>query len=64
MNFDPDHTLFVDDNLAVLRAARDWGIAESYGVFQPSSSGVRREFPDFPAVDALDELIPRCQSPR
>ncbi|MBU6191468.1 MAG: HAD-IA family hydrolase [Betaproteobacteria bacterium] len=62
--FEPEHTLFVDDNLAVLRAARDWGIAEAYGVLQPSSSGARREFPDFPAVDALDELNPRCQSAR
>ena len=56
--FDPARTLFVDDNLAVLQAARNWGIAELYGVTKPSSSGALREFPDFPSVNQLDELKP------
>lgn len=64
LGFDPAHTLFVDDNLSVLRAARDWGISENYGVLQPSSSGTRREYPDFPAINGLDELNQRCQQAR
>lgn len=55
--------LFVDDNIGVLDAARAWGLAELYGIHRPSSSGTWRDYADYPAVDALTELIPRCQSP-
>ncbi len=60
VGFDPARSIFVDDNLTVLRAARAWGIAESYGITRPSSTGAAREYPDFPAVDRLDELNERC----
>lgn len=63
LGFDPAHAIFVDDSAAVLDAARDWGIAELYGVTSPSSSGPRREFTGYPAVDSLAELVPRCGSP-
>ncbi|MSQ67998.1 MAG: HAD family hydrolase [Gammaproteobacteria bacterium] len=60
VGFDPASSIFVDDNLTVLRAARAWGISESYGITRPSSTGSAREYPDFPAVDRLDELNERC----
>jgi putative hydrolase of the HAD superfamily len=59
-HFDPGYSLFVDDNETVLEAARAWGITELYGVVQPSSSGVRKHYAGFPAVDALEELNGRC----
>jgi putative hydrolase of the HAD superfamily len=61
VGFDPACAIFIDDNAAVLDAARAWGIAELYGVIRPSSSGPRRDYADYPAVDSLAELIPRCQ---
>ena len=61
VGLDPSTSLFVDDNVAVLDAARRFGIAELYGVHRPSSSGVWRDYAAYPAVDSLEELIPRCQ---
>lgn len=60
LGLDPATSLFVDDNLAVLDAARRFGIAELYGVHRPSSRGARRDYPGYPAIDSLAELIPRC----
>ncbi len=60
LGLDPATSLFVDDNLAVLDAARRFGIAELYGVHRPSSRGEWRNYADYPAVDSLAELIPRC----
>lgn len=63
VGFDPARSIFIDDNAAVLDAARDWGIGELYGVLTPSSSGPRREFAHFAAVESLAELVPRCAEP-
>jgi putative hydrolase of the HAD superfamily len=63
LGFDPAHAIFVDDNPAVLDAARAWGIGELYGVHSPSSTGPRREFTAYPAVDSLAELVSRCARP-
>ena len=60
VGLDPATTLFVDDNVAVLDSARRFGIAELYGIHRPSSSGAWRDYADYPAVDSLAELIPRC----
>ena len=60
LGFDVDGAIFVDDSASVLDAARAWGIPELYGVHTPSSTGVRRTFEDYPAVDSLAELIGRC----
>lgn len=60
VGLDPARSLFVDDNTAVLDAARRFGIAELYGIHRPSSRGPWREYADYPAIDALTELIPRC----
>lgn len=60
VGFDAASSLFVDDNSAVLDAARRHGIGALYGVHRPSSSGEWRNYDDYPAVDSLAELIPRC----
>jgi putative hydrolase of the HAD superfamily len=55
---DPARSLFVDDSLPVLRAARAAGIGLVYAVRRPDSSAGPREHVEFPAVDSVAELLP------
>lgn len=55
--FDPERTLFVDDNLHVLSAARDYGIAHLLCIRQPDSRSPSREISDFPAIHDFDEIL-------
>lgn len=55
--FDPARSLFVDDSLPVLRAARAAGIAHIVAVRRPDSSRERREHGEFQAVDGVGELL-------
>jgi HAD superfamily hydrolase (TIGR01509 family) len=55
--FDPARSLFVDDSLSVLRAARAAGVALIYAVRRPDSSAGIRSQQEFPAVDAVAELL-------
>lgn len=55
--FDPRRTLFVDDSLAVLRAARGHGIEWIYAIARPDSTQPRRTVEEFPAVDSVAELL-------
>ncbi len=54
--FDRDRTLFVDDSLPVLRAARAFGIGWIYAIAHPDSSRPQRAIDEFPAVNHLHEL--------
>ncbi|HEY5103008.1 MAG TPA: GMP/IMP nucleotidase [Steroidobacteraceae bacterium] len=55
--FDPERTLFVDDNAAVLKAARAAGIRFVYAMCHPDSSRPPRLHPDFPSVHSVAELL-------
>jgi putative hydrolase of the HAD superfamily len=55
--FDPARTLFVDDSLPVLRAARAAGVAHIYCMRKPDSIGTVRPPNEFIAVDAVAELL-------
>jgi 5'-nucleotidase len=55
--FDAARSLFVDDSLPVLRAARAAGIGMIYAVRRPDSSAAPRAQAEFPAVDAVAELL-------
>ena len=55
--FDRGRSLFVDDSLPVLRAARTAGIAHVYAVRRPDSSGNARLHAEFPAVDSVAQLL-------
>jgi GMP/IMP 5'-nucleotidase len=55
--FDPRRSLFVDDSLPVLRAARAAGIGLVYAVHRPDSDAPPRMQQEFPAVDAVAELL-------
>lgn len=58
LNFDPARSLFVDDSLAVLRAARQHGIAQIFAISKPDSAQDQRQVPEFPAVPAIADLLP------
>jgi HAD superfamily hydrolase (TIGR01509 family) len=55
--FDPARTLFVDDNLPVLRCAQHFGIAHLRAIRCPDSGQPPKTTEDFPAVDRIDELL-------
>jgi 5'-nucleotidase len=59
--FDPARTLFADDSLPVLRAARDYGIKHLVAMRKPDSKRPAREILDFPSIETFAELMP---SPR
>jgi putative hydrolase of the HAD superfamily len=53
-----EQALFVDDNLPVLRAAHAFGIGQIFAVAQPDSTLPVRHIAEFPAVNAIRELLP------
>ncbi|HTP39395.1 MAG TPA: HAD-IA family hydrolase [Steroidobacteraceae bacterium] len=55
--YDRERSLFVDDNLNVLRAARRAGIAQIWAVRRPDSSRPARVHEEFSSVDGVAELI-------
>jgi putative hydrolase of the HAD superfamily len=55
--YDPDRSLFADDNARMLAAARTAGIRWVYGVRHWDTKGSRREHLDHPAVDAVLQLL-------
>jgi putative hydrolase of the HAD superfamily len=56
--FDPSRTLFVDDNHAVLRAARTYGMGHVIAVLHPDSQGPHRTTDEFPAMSDFGVLLP------
>lgn len=56
--YDPERSLFVDDNSKMLDAARRSGVRWVYGVRHWDTKGSRREHPDHEAVDAVLDLVP------
>ena len=53
-----ERALFVDDNLAVLRAAHAYGIGQIFAIAKPDSTQPVRHMAEFPAVNAIVELLP------
>lgn len=56
--FDPQRTLFVDDNPRVLAAARAWGLPRLVGIRRPDSRAPANALDGFDAIDDFDELEP------
>lgn len=56
--YDPQTTLLVDDNPAVLRSARSYGIRHLLAVALPDSRGCRRQHADFAVVDSFLDILP------
>jgi len=58
IKFDPAHTLLIDDNLAVLRTARDCGIAHLYSIARPDSSQPEKDSEEFTAIEDFRDILP------
>ncbi len=56
--FARERTLFVDDSLPVLNAARVFGIGQIVAIRRPDTQQPARDVPGFPAVDRLADLLP------
>ena len=56
--FDPARTLFADDSLPVLKAARDYGIRHLVAMRKPDSKRPARDIPDFLSIETFAELMP------
>lgn len=61
IGFDPQKTLFVDDSLRILQAAKDFGIKHLLAVSNPDSQQPNREITEFPSVQdyryLLDDIL-------
>ena len=55
--FEKHTTLLIDDSLAVLNAAREYGIAHLVSVSRPDSGMPKNEIVDFPAIEDFRELM-------
>ena len=56
--FVPAHTLLIDDNLNVLRAAREFGIAHLLAVAEPDSKRPPKATEEFQAVSSFLDIMP------
>ena len=57
-SFDPAHTLLIDDNQAVLKAAASFGIGQLLTIAQPDSERPARCNLGFPAFNHFAEIMP------
>jgi 5'-nucleotidase len=55
--FDKQRTLFVDDSLTILQAAKDFGIAHLLAVANPDSQQEPRDIPQFPATSDYRTML-------
>jgi putative hydrolase of the HAD superfamily len=55
--YDPERSLFADDNSKMLEAARSAGVRWVYGIRHWDTRGSRREHMDHPAVDSVADLL-------
>ena len=58
--FDSLQTLFVDDSLPVLRAARHYGLKNLVAMRKPDSKRPARDIVEFPSIESFSELMPEA----
>lgn len=58
LHYDEKHTLLVDDSLAVLRSAKNAGIAYTLGVLQPDSKQSSMDTEEFIGLDCFSSIYP------
>lgn len=54
--FDPERTLFIDDNPSVLASAKQFGIKHTLGIHQPDSQ-TPRQLDHIPSIHHFDEIM-------
>ena len=55
--FDPNATVFVDDNVAVLQSARDFGVDMLLHITRPDTRHPAKEHEDFVGIEGVGELV-------
>ena len=55
--FNLDETLLIDDNLTVLRAAREFGIKNLFTIAKPDSQNPEQETEEFAAIHSFQDLV-------
>ena len=53
--FDRRRTMLIDDSLAVLKSAQEYGIEHIYSIVQPDSQKPPRSNEEFPSIDRFDQ---------
>ena len=56
--FNPLHTLLIDDSLPVLRSAHAYGIAHLLAIYQPDTKQARKEVGEFAAIESFEQIMP------
>ncbi|MCC5452145.1 GMP/IMP nucleotidase [Rheinheimera sp. UJ51] len=64
LGFDVNRTLFVDDSLAILQAAEQFGIKHLLAVANPDSQKPHNSFSDYAAVTDYHQLLPAIYESR
>jgi putative hydrolase of the HAD superfamily len=57
LEFDPAHTLFVDDSQRILDAAKKYGIAYTLGITNPDSQGPENAIVGHPSTNSYHDII-------
>ena len=57
LEFIPEKTVLVDDTLAVLRTARDFGIGHLFTIARPDSHSPTRVISEFPVIESFEQLF-------
>ena len=58
IDYDPGQSLFIDDSLAVLDAARIHGVARLFGIAQPDSQGERMQHERYTLLESFAQIMP------
>jgi HAD superfamily hydrolase (TIGR01509 family) len=56
-SFDPGRTLFIDDNISVLRSARQFGVASLLTITRPDTTAPIKDASEFPGVEGVVDLL-------
>lgn len=56
-SFNPESTLFVDDNVAVLHSAKAFGLRNLLQVTRPDTSRPTKRDPEFRGIDSVAQLV-------
>ena len=55
-SFDPARTVFIDDNVAVLQSARDFGVEMLLHITRPDTRREPRSHDDFVGIEGVGDL--------
>lgn len=58
VTYEPTRTLLIDDNLDVLRTARECGIAHLFSIARPDSSQPVKNSGEFKAIEDFQDILP------